>query len=93
MVDRVVPSRVERMALEDAAGAAEERPVERECPERLLGVLGAARMEAAGARQKRAHAPLVCPHDAKKKASAHAALSVAKMPRSRSIMWGDGLTP
>jgi hypothetical protein len=50
-------------------------------------------MEAAGARQKRPHAPLICPHDAKKKASAHAALRVAKMPRSRTIMWGEGLTP
>jgi hypothetical protein len=50
-------------------------------------------METAGARQKRAHAPLVCLYDAKEKASAHATLSVAKMPRSRAIMPGEGLTP
>ena len=50
-------------------------------------------MEAAGARQKWAQAPLVCPYDAKEKASAHATLSVAKMPRSRRIIWADGLMP
>ena len=61
--------------------------------ERLAGVIGAARVEAAGARQKRAHAPLVRPYHAKEQTSAHATLSVAKMPRSRTIMWGDGLTP
>jgi hypothetical protein len=51
-MDRVVTPRMEGVAPEDATGAPVESRVERQRAERLLRILGAARMEPAGARQE-----------------------------------------
>ncbi len=61
--------------------------------QRLVGIVGAARMEAAGRRQDRPQAPLIGAHRCAQRASHHAALKVLRIARSRSIICAEALTP
>ena len=59
----------------------------------FVGVLGAARMETAGARQQGLQAPLVGAHGNAQSPGAHAAFKLAMIARTRRIISAEGWTP